>query len=109
MTSVASSPFSLSPPPPHPPCLTFHRRTPSLVAIPPAGFVSAAHRNGVKALGTVVFDMPDMAETRAFLLGSAGDLTAYATRLVDLAVHYRFDGWMINIETPLCPPAAAGE
>lgn len=75
------------------------------VNIPARPWVDAAHRNGVKVLGTVFFApvaWGGSADTVERFLRQApdGGFPA-ADRLVAIARHYGFDGWFINQETDL--------
>lgn len=73
------------------------------VSIPSRPWVEAAHRNGVKVIGTVFF-------APVVYGGSSNDLTEFlvkdenggfpaAHKLVDIAEYYGFDGWLMNQET----------
>ncbi|KAG2172752.1 hypothetical protein INT43_000099 [Umbelopsis isabellina] len=87
---------------------THHR-----ISIPPVNFTNACHRNGVLSLGTFIVEWVEgIPELENFLLGPSSytvegdspeeDLWSphYADILVDLADQYKFDGWLINIESP---------
>jgi endo-beta-N-acetylglucosaminidase D len=72
-----------------------------LVCVPPPTWTNTLHRNGVKALGTILIE-PQTTETERLLqhTGSFGDVTfGVAKILADLAKHYGFDGYLVNIET----------
>lgn len=84
------------------------------VAIPPRPWIDAAHRNGVKVLGTVFFAPKEFggAPTTVELFlrqGRDGRFPA-ADRLIAIARTYGFDGWLINAETDLASlgPERAG-
>ncbi|KAJ2960243.1 hypothetical protein NQZ79_g4372 [Umbelopsis isabellina] len=83
------------------------------ITIPPVNFTNACHRNGVLSLGTFIVEWVEgIPELENFLLGPSSytvdgdspeeDLWSphYADILVDLADQYKFDGWLINIESP---------
>ncbi|KAM3579498.1 hypothetical protein VKS41_007954 [Umbelopsis sp. WA50703] len=94
------------------------------ITIPPVNFTNACHRNGVLSLGTFIVEWAEgIPELENFLLGpnrSTADCDSpeedlwsphYADILgiyshillyikVDLADQYKFDGWLINIESP---------
>jgi endo-beta-N-acetylglucosaminidase D len=73
------------------------------ILIPSKSWVDAAHKNGVKVIGTV-FMAPaafggSQAQVESFLQqDSAGNFIA-AQKLVDIANFYNFDGWILNFET----------
>ncbi|KAG0053973.1 hypothetical protein BGZ83_000117 [Gryganskiella cystojenkinii] len=89
------------------------------ITIPPVVWTNAAHRNGVKCLGTIITEwLPGILETDEMVTGPGQCLVneedpecdpvdrrwfskTYADKLVDMAVYYRFDGWFINIESIL--------
>ena len=76
------------------------------VTIPPSTWINAAHKNGVQILGTIITE--EWAETGEIIeiFENAQDLTLLdqvAKKLVDVAMQYQFDGWLINIESKLKP------
>ncbi|KAK4518975.1 uncharacterized protein ATC70_009202 [Mucor velutinosus] len=85
------------------------------VSIPPVNWTNACHRNGVQCLGTFLVDGNNqMHEMEALLYGpptlnnSSDDPMRlwspfYADKLVAIAKHYGFDGWLINIECEFFP------
>ena len=71
----------------------------ALVTIPPPGWVTAAHRHGVRCLGTFISEWGSgatLCETSFF----ATDATAarLADALTVIARAHGFEGWLINIE-----------
>ncbi|KAF9356197.1 hypothetical protein BGX34_010040, partial [Mortierella sp. NVP85] len=92
------------------------------ITIPPAVWTNAAHRNGVRCLGNIITEhLEGMLETDEMVSGPGQALVdevgndivnrewfsrTYADKLVDMAVYYKFDGWFINIESPLRGGAA---
>lgn len=75
----------------------------STVNLPARPWVEAAHRNGVKVIGTVFFapvTWGGSAPTvRQFLTRDAKGEFPAARQLLAIARHYGFDGWLINAET----------
>ncbi|XP_036268112.1 cytosolic endo-beta-N-acetylglucosaminidase isoform X1 [Pipistrellus kuhlii] len=77
-----------------------------LVTLPPVGWTNAAHRHGVRVLGTFITEWKEGGQLcEAFLAGGDGSYRAVADRLVLLAQFLRFDGWLINIENSLSAAA----
>lgn len=77
-----------------------------LACIPPSSWVNVLHRNGVKALGTLLVE-PQAKNIEKLLyhtIGAAGavqDISfPMAKQLAVIAEHYGFDGWLVNIEKP---------
>ena len=73
------------------------------VLAPSPGWIRAAHRNGVKILGTVYFS-PDPSESawiQQFLTQDDQGNYPYAKTLIDIARAYHFDGYFINEESIL--------
>ncbi|KZV80878.1 hypothetical protein EXIGLDRAFT_780418 [Exidia glandulosa HHB12029] len=68
------------------------------VAPPPASWITAAHREGVPILGTLIFEW-DESKPDISLLTSRGRL--YASLLARLAHERGFDGWLLNVEVAL--------
>ncbi|GGD70744.1 endo-beta-N-acetylglucosaminidase [Lacimicrobium alkaliphilum] len=75
------------------------------VQIPARPWVETAHRNGVKVIGSVFLAVarwggnPDTAE--ALLEQDEQGRFIMADKLIAVAQHYNFDGWLINQETDL--------
>lgn len=67
-----------------------------LVCIPPAAWINAMHRNGVKVLGTFMIEGDDSGVERILDQEDGGFVVA--KRLAQMASAYGFDGWMLNIE-----------
>lgn len=73
-----------------------------LVCVPPPTWTNTLHRNGVKALGTLIIE-PQAQNTERLLQHTGEGPTAgfrFATILANIAKHYGFDGWLVNIEKP---------
>jgi endo-beta-N-acetylglucosaminidase D len=70
----------------------------SPVGIPCRPWVEAAHRNGVKVLGTV---FTDRAGFVALCAKDANGNYIGAQKLVDMANYYGFDGWFFNAESAM--------
>lgn len=71
-----------------------------LVCVPPPTWTNTLHRNGVKALGTILIE-PQTKETERLLkyTDDGGNMQFNLVRvLADIAKHYGFDGYLINIE-----------
>ncbi|KAL1450283.1 hypothetical protein MTO96_028033 [Rhipicephalus appendiculatus] len=66
-----------------------------MVTIPPPGWISAAHRHGVKVLGTFILGKDDI-KTINIVRGS-GLTSQVAAQLANVARAGRFDGWLISI------------
>ncbi len=91
------------------------------VTVPPVVWCNAAHRHGVKVLGTIITEWEGGAADNIRLLNGPSDAVAgltptadgkvresefnsfYADRLVAIAKYYGFDGWFINIESDVPP------
>ncbi len=69
----------------------------ALLAVPPTVWVNAAHRNGVKVLGTMTSDCSGCGEQFNDLFAPANGLQP-AQQLHAIAEAYGFDGWLIDIE-----------
>ncbi|KAL1679247.1 glycoside hydrolase family 85 protein [Schizophyllum commune] len=90
------------------------------ITIPPPGWVNAAHRQGVKMLGTLIFENDGESDCLRLLVGklpssktgpaaqaptnSRASLPVsphYARLLAQLAAQRGFDGYLLNFECPL--------
>ncbi|XP_042913021.2 cytosolic endo-beta-N-acetylglucosaminidase [Parasteatoda tepidariorum] len=72
-----------------------------LVTIPPCGWISAAHKNGVKILGTFITEWDDGIKVCEALLENEDAVEQLSAQLVKIANYFNFDGWLINIENKL--------
>jgi endo-beta-N-acetylglucosaminidase D len=70
----------------------------SPIGIPCRPWTEAAHRNGVKIIGTV---FTDRAGFVALCQKDAAGNYIGAQKLVDVATYYGFDGWLFNEESPV--------
>ncbi|KAI8639429.1 endo-b-N-acetylglucosaminidase [Parasitella parasitica] len=85
------------------------------VSIPPVNWTNACHRNGVQCLGTFLVEGSNQMHEMEALLHGPPTLNSsdndpmrlwspfYADKLVAIAKHYGFDGWLINIECEFFP------
>ncbi|KAE9405103.1 hypothetical protein BT96DRAFT_963968 [Gymnopus androsaceus JB14] len=88
------------------------------VTVPPPGWVNASHRNGVKMLGTLIFEgggeqdclrllVGQLPKSRTGFVSQPHASTSlpvsphYARVLADLARQRGFDGYLLNFECPL--------
>ncbi|MBH8569679.1 T9SS type A sorting domain-containing protein [Microvirga sp. STS02] len=76
----------------------------SPIGIPCRPWVEAAHRNGVKIIGTI---FTDAAGFVALTQKDAAGNYIGAQKLVDVANYYGFDGWFFNEESRLSAAQAA--
>ncbi|MGO4936314.1 endo-beta-N-acetylglucosaminidase [Fundicoccus sp. Sow4_H7] len=73
--------------------------------IPPSDLIEAAHTNGVLIYGTLFFNWSNSFRDQLRLLewltedSEDSGTFFYARQLVDIAIHYGFDGYFINQET----------
>ncbi|XP_002273683.3 cytosolic endo-beta-N-acetylglucosaminidase 1 isoform X5 [Vitis vinifera] len=73
----------------------------SLVTLPPPCWTNAAHKHGVKVLGTFITEWDEGRAICNALLSTKESAQMYAERLTELAVALGFDGWLINMEVAL--------
>ncbi|GAB6902963.1 endo-beta-N-acetylglucosaminidase [Kineosporia succinea] len=78
-----------------------------MLNLPNSGYTNAAHKNGVKSLGTVFLSENDRGtQTYTELLKQdAEGGYPVARKLIELAQWYGFDGYFINQEEPKVAPA----
>lgn len=67
-----------------------------LVCVPPSSWINTMHRNGVKILGTFLFE-PQTPDIERVLEQVNGEFIV-AKQLSCLAVNIGFDGWLLNFE-----------
>nr|XP_006635444.2 PREDICTED: cytosolic endo-beta-N-acetylglucosaminidase isoform X1 [Lepisosteus oculatus] len=75
------------------------------VTIPPVSWTNAAHKHGVSVLGTFITEWDDGSKICETFLAGEEPYRSVADKLVQIAHHYGFDGWLINIENPLSETA----
>ncbi|XP_036331252.1 cytosolic endo-beta-N-acetylglucosaminidase isoform X2 [Rhagoletis pomonella] len=72
------------------------------ITIPPCGWLNAAHKHGVRVLGTFITE-----SGHASLLNEVLQSTDMVDKIVDAMVklckHYCFEGWLINVECRVKP------
>ncbi|KAF9700889.1 hypothetical protein EKO04_000322 [Ascochyta lentis] len=71
-----------------------------LVCVPPPTWTNTLHRNGVKALGTILIEPQTLGSEKLLQHGDDGLSFPFARKLAVMAKHYGFDGWLVNIEKP---------
>lgn len=73
-----------------------------LVTIPTLQFLNAAHKNGVKVLGTLIVENTDgHAALHNDILSSDEQAERVADCLVELTMRLKFEGWLLNVEVPV--------
>ncbi|KAK1409381.1 hypothetical protein QVD17_35907 [Tagetes erecta] len=73
----------------------------NLVTLPPPCWINAAHKHGVKVLGTFIVEWDEGRVIAEQFLATTEVAKMYAERLSELAVALGFDGWLINMEVSL--------
>ncbi|KAF8397213.1 hypothetical protein HHK36_016121 [Tetracentron sinense] len=73
----------------------------NLVMIPPPSWTNAAHKHGVKVLGTFILEWEEGRVIANSLLSTKESAQMYAELLTELSVALGFDGWLINMEVQL--------
>ncbi|XP_055682945.1 cytosolic endo-beta-N-acetylglucosaminidase [Lutzomyia longipalpis] len=68
------------------------------ITIPPLQWINAAHRHGVKVLGTFIIETHAGKSVLEEILQSEDYMRRVADELVFITTHCQFDGWLINIE-----------
>ncbi|KAK8765578.1 hypothetical protein V5799_031813 [Amblyomma americanum] len=71
-----------------------------MVTIPPPGWISAGHKHGVKVLGTFIVES-DPGSKILNDIRDASLVSRVAFQLALVAASYKFDGWLINIESEM--------
>ena len=80
----------------------FYYYSHSALAVPPTGWINAAHRNGVPILGILTGDCDKCDEENNLFY----DNPNAATQLIAMARTYGFDGWLFDIERGVDPVRA---
>ena len=69
-----------------------------LACVPPPTWTNTLHRNGVKALGTILIEPQTPDSEKLLQHGDDGLFFPLAAKLAMIADHYGFDGWLVNVE-----------
>ena len=74
----------------------------NLVTIPTLQYLNAAHKNGVKVLGTLIVEGAD-AQKALYdeILSSKEQMKRVVKSLVELSKRLKFEGWLLNIEVSI--------
>ena len=67
------------------------------VVIPKGSWIDAAHKNGVKVIGTIMF-YPNTPGMNELLAQDSEDNYLAVPIMIELAEYYGFDGWFFNVE-----------
>lgn len=71
------------------------------VTVPTLAWINAAHRHGVRVLGTLIFEGDAGRKRLEEILQSTEYMHSIADALVKLAQRCRFEGWLLNVECTL--------
>ncbi|EGC29850.1 hypothetical protein DICPUDRAFT_95866 [Dictyostelium purpureum] len=80
------------------------------ISLPPASWVNTAHKNGVKVLGTIIFEWEQSYKEACLIVNGIQDNCQesgqeqenyFIQKLVEICKYYKFDGWFLNLETAL--------
>ncbi|XP_037935784.1 cytosolic endo-beta-N-acetylglucosaminidase [Teleopsis dalmanni] len=69
----------------------------SYISIPPCGWINAAHKHGVKVLGTFITEGGNTKLLHE-VLQSREMVNNVVTAMVKLCKHFGFEGWFVNVE-----------
>ena len=75
----------------------------NLVTIPTLQYLNAAHRNGVKVIGTFIVENEDGRKALHDMLVDKEHTEKVATSLVEIAKRLSFEGWLLNVEVIVKP------
>ncbi|XP_014211240.1 cytosolic endo-beta-N-acetylglucosaminidase [Copidosoma floridanum] len=71
------------------------------VTIPPFGWINAAHKHGVKVLGTLITESSEGCLLWDEILKTRDSIIRFADALIQLASFYKFEGWLLNVENQI--------
>lgn len=74
------------------------------VTIPPSNWINAAHKHGVSVLGTFITEWADGKTRLMEVLESEETVNKTTNALVRCCKHFKFEGWLINIECEVPEP-----
>jgi len=75
----------------------------NLVTIPTLQYLNAAHRNGVKVIGTLIFEHDEGRKALHEMLADKENTEKAAITLVEVAKSLKFEGWLLNVEVSVNP------
>ena len=73
----------------------------NFVTIPPLSWIEAAHKNGVKILGTIITEFKDGEKIWDDIFASKENQEVFVKNLTKIAKVVGFDGWLFNIENKI--------
>lgn len=71
------------------------------MTVPPLGWINAAHKHGVKILGTLITEGTGSPAIWDEILKTRDSIIKFADALIRLAQFYKFEGWLLNIENEI--------
>ncbi|XP_025190518.1 cytosolic endo-beta-N-acetylglucosaminidase-like, partial [Melanaphis sacchari] len=71
------------------------------ITIPPIGWINAAHKHGVKVLGTLITEWTDGNTLWLQVFSNLEKRDHLVDKLVEICKHYKFDGYLFNVENEL--------
>lgn len=71
------------------------------ITIPPFGWINAAHKHGVKILGTVITENGGGKQIWDEVLKTRENIIKFADALIQIAQFYKFEGWLLNVENEI--------
>lgn len=75
----------------------------NFITIPPIGWINAAHKHGVKVLGTIITEWNDGNALWLQLFSNVEKRDNLVDKLVELCKYYKFDGYLLNVENEIEP------
>jgi hypothetical protein len=67
-------------------------------AVPPLQWTATAHSHGRLAMGTLIFEGNPEADKISQMIRDSKKRATILSQLVNIADHYGFDGWFVNVE-----------
>lgn len=71
------------------------------ITIPPIGWINAAHKHGVKVLGTIITENDYGKDIWLQVFSNLEKRDTLIDRLVEICKYYKFDGYLMNVENEL--------
>lgn len=73
----------------------------NFITIPPIGWINAAHKHGVKVLGTIITEWDDGNTLWSLIFSNLEKRDSLVNNLVNICKYYKFDGYLFNVENEL--------